>query len=464
MEPSNLPQSFLDRFTTWMRESILLKLTTIGFIILVLMIPKSMVNSLIDERLNRSVEVENEVSNTWSKPQTMTGPILMVPWIQKTVQTTTKGEVVTTTEKNYFFVAAESCETKAVIDTETLKRGIYEVVLYKSMFTINAKFPKADLVKLNISPEKVDWKNARIVVGLADVRGISGDFKLMLDKQELKAEASQDIGISYAPAADQSAPAYSTREPNVLNSGVVAAVELPENGEYSGDLTLQFTLKGSKDLNIIPSSGTTAVHFESTWPSPKFIGSFAADDRTISAAGFQADWKILHFNRPFSPQWHENTQQLSGYSLGTTLLLPVDQYHQSTRSSKYGILIILVTFLALFLVETTNKLRIHPFQYILIGVGLVIYYTLLLSFSEHLGFELAYIIASVATTVLVTIYTISFFERRMLTWLVGGLLAAFYGLIYLIIQEEDYSLLLGSVGLFLLLAATMYFSRKIKWN
>jgi inner membrane protein len=172
---------------------------------------------------------------------------------------------------------------------------------------------------------------------------------------------------------------------------------------------------------------------------------------------------VLHFNRPFAQQWTESNQHLSGSEFGVKLLIPVDQYQKSTRSSKYGALIIILTFIALFLVEMIRKIRIHPFQYILIGAALTMYYTLLISFSEHVGYNIAYMIASTATVVMISLYSTTFFRDAKLTLLFSGVLSIFYSFIFVIILEQDFSLLLGSVGLFLILGLLMFFSRKINW-
>jgi inner membrane protein len=154
---------------------------------------------------------------------------------------------------------------------------------------------------------------------------------------------------------------------------------------------------------------------------------------------------------------------LSGSEFGLRLLIPADQYQKSTRTAKYGVLIIILAFTALFLVEITTKIRIHPFQYILVGVALIIYYTLLLSLSEQVGYNIAYAIASLATIVLVSMYALSFLKQKSIIFLFTFLMTCFYTFIFVIIQAQDFSLLIGSVGLFLIVGLLMYFSRNIKW-
>ena len=226
---------------------------------------------------------------------------------------------------------------------------------------------------------------------------------------------------------------------------------------------MKLDLKGSKRLDFVPSGKTTDVKLTGTWKDPSFDGVFIPVDRTINENGFAAVWKVLHFNRPFSQQWVNTNQTLSGADFGVKLLVPVDQYQKSMRTAKYGILVILLTFIALFLVEITNKIRIHPFQYILIGAALTIYYTLLLSLSEHFGYNVAYIISSAATVALVSLYARTFMTDSKLVILFTLLLLVFYTFIFVIIVQQDYSLLIGSVGLFIIVGMLMYFSRRIQW-
>ena len=216
-------------------------------------------------------------------------------------------------------------------------------------------------------------------------------------------------------------------------------------------------------MDFVPVGKTTTVKLDGQWSDPSFDGEFLPAAREISEEGFSASWKVLHFNRPFAQQWTDNNQELSGADFGVKLLIPVDQYQKSIRTSKYGVLIILLTFIALFLVEITQKVRIHPFQYILIGAALIIYYTLLLSVSEHVGYNLAYVVSSIATVTLISAYATTFLPNKGLIILFSLLLVIFYSFIFIIILQQDFSLLLGSIGLFVIIGLLMYFSRRISW-
>ncbi|MEQ8425698.1 MAG: cell envelope integrity protein CreD, partial [Cyclobacteriaceae bacterium] len=247
------------------------------------------------------------------------------------------------------------------------------------------------------------------------------------------------------------------------STGLVAKLNWSGEEDFKKAFSLHLSFKGSRGLDFVPVGKTTSVKLSGPWPNPSFNGEFLPTSRTITENGFDAEWKVLHFNRPFTQQWAGETKNLSGSDFGVELLIPVEQYQKSMRTSKYGILIILLTFVSLFLVEISQRIKIHPFQYILIGAALIVYYSLLLSISEQIGYNGSYLISSIATIALITFYSASFLRLRKLVGLFSALLVAFYSFIYIIIIQQDFSLLTGSVGLFVVIGALMYLTRKINW-
>ncbi|MEJ7691713.1 inner membrane CreD family protein, partial [Daejeonella sp.] len=205
------------------------------------------------------------------------------------------------------------------------------------------------------------------------------------------------------------------------------------------------------------------------WSNPSFTGRYLPEERKISATDFEATWTMPYFNRPFPQQWSDsevvfNDKLVEEATFGVKFILPVDQYQKTIRSAKYAILIILLTFVSLFFTEILNKRNVHIFQYVLIGATMVIYYTLLLSFTEQVGFNWAYIIASVATTLLISVFIASVLRSRKIAAIFATILSVFYTFIFVIIQLQDLALLFGSVGLFTTVALLMYFSGKIEWE
>jgi inner membrane protein len=234
----------------------------------------------------------------------------------------------------------------------------------------------------------------------------------------------------------------------------------------SGPLSLSasFKIKGSGQLLFTPIGRETKVTASSAWPDPSFTGSALPDVRSIKDSGFAASWKTAAINRKFPQQWKQGTYDLGAMAFGVSLIVPVDAYQQTTRSVKYGILILILTFTAFLLIEWIYNRPMNSFQYVLVGFALCIFYTLLLSFSEYIGFNPAYGLAAAATIGLIAWYVGNIMRSSANTMFVIFLLAVQYGFVFILIQLQDYALLMGSIGLFITLAVVMHFSRKIKWE
>jgi inner membrane protein len=224
----------------------------------------------------------------------------------------------------------------------------------------------------------------------------------------------------------------------------------------------RFGLNGSSYIQYIPIGRTTEVHLSGAWNDPGFTGNFSPVHTT--GDGFDATWHILPFNREIPDTWTDGgTAAYCDTCFGVSLVETVDHYQQTMRSAKYAILFIALTFVVFFFVETLTGKRIHPIQYLLVGMALILFYCLLLSLSEHLGFTPAYLIAAVATIGLIAFYGHSIFKRRAQTGILTAVLCLLYIFLYVVLRLEEIALLVGSAGLFAILAGVMYFSRKINW-
>jgi len=461
--------NLITRFNAWLQESVMIKLFSIGFLILILMIPNSLIDDLVYERQQRAVNVMNEVAGKWSGSQIMSGPILVIPY--KKLEVVDRGkdgkETYERVEKAFFL--PDQLNVDGTVDPQTLHRGIFDVAVYESSLKVNSVFTKPDFKSLSIQDNMVLWKEAYLVMGISDLRGISDNPSFTSGEKILTAEPSNHIGVSIKkdnnqPLTGEDYDRAALPLPvEVTETGILGKLSWENEQSFTGNVNIKLKIKGSRQLDFVPVGKTTTVKLSGPWNNPSFDGEFLPENREITEKGFSASWKVLHFNRPFSQQWTEKDQELSGADFGVKLLIPVDQYQKSMRTTKYGVLIVLLTFMALFIVEITQKIRIHPFQYILIGAALIIYYTLLLSLSEHMGYDIAYGVSSLATISLITAYSSSFFKRKQLVILLSILLSVFYTFIYVIILQQDFSLLLGSVGLFIIIGTLMYFSRKVKW-
>jgi inner membrane protein len=245
-------------------------------------------------------------------------------------------------------------------------------------------------------------------------------------------------------------------------AGMAVPVVLSSDGK--NNFEFEIALKGSQTLHVIPVGKTTDVTMQSPWQNPSFGGAFLPTERNITDKGFTASWKVLHLNRNFPQQWISSAApNISDSAFGVELFTPNDGYQQTSRSVKYAILVIALTFMVFFFNEMLNKKRVHAFQYILIGFALCIFYTLLLSISEYLNFNWAYGIASAMTLGLVFWYSKSILGENRPAVIILLLMGLLYGFIFTIIQLEDAALLVGTLGLFVILAVVMYISKKIDW-
>ncbi len=438
---TNTNLSLLEKFQDWIARSTSLKLLVIAFIALILLIPQALTTDLINERQARLEEAENEVTGKWSRAQTVIGPYLALPYqYYREVQSNGENKVIKELKTAYFL--PDLLDIKGELQAESLHRGIFDVVVYRGDIQVKADFGAIALEKLAITADQVLWDQASFLISVSDLRGIGENPDVKLDNTPLISE----------PFTDAQTNLKGLQFPVSLDS-------LSKGFTFFGKLKL----KGSKDFHIVPLGKTTSLKLSGNWPNPSFQGEFLPEERVLHKDGFESSWKILHFNRPFGQEFTNMLPNFQESAFGLSLKMPVDQYQQSIRTSKYAILIIILSFLALFLMETFTKQRIHPLQYTLVGFALVLYYTLLIALSEQLGFTLAYLIASLATVGLLAFYSKSLFSQLKTTMIFTGILSVFYIFIFVIIKQQDYALLIGSIGLFVALAVTMFISRKIDW-
>lgn len=254
--------------------------------------------------------------------------------------------------------------------------------------------------------------------------------------------------------------------PQIVPSGITvnnifAAAPVIKDLTFSFDLFLQ----GSRHLGFIPLGKETNVKIASEWKDPSFSGAFLPDNRKVNENGFSSEYKILELNRNYPQFWYgvQNTNTLLSSAFGVDLLLPMNDYQKSTRSAKYALLAISLTFLTFFLVEIFNRKKVHPFQYILIGLALILFYTLLISVSEHTNFDFAYAVASVAIIGMIGLYARTIFGNLKQALLLVLVLAFTYLFVYITLQLQDYALLIGSIGLTIILGTTMFITRNINW-
>ena len=425
----------------WNRNKIIFKSFLIGFLILLLLVPTIFIQNLVSERQGRQKEAVEEVGSKWAGQQTINGPAIAVPYTEAV--TNEQGKAITVKKLAYFL--PDKLSIHSVVVPEKRYRGIYKVVVYTTELLITGSFDSLRFADLNIDADKILWNEAAIFFDISDVRGLKEEANILVNQAQ----------ISLVPgnfSNEQFKNALSALVPSALISNHAPLHFL-----------MSVKLKGSENLLFVPTGKQTDVAIQSSWNAPSFTGNYLPDARNISDSGFTANWKVLYLNRSYPQQWKDKAYELNNFSFGVNLIIPVDSYQQTTRSVKYAILCILLTFTAFFLIELIYSKTIHSLQYILVGVALCIFYALLLSFSEYISFNLSYLIATIATILLISWYVKSILQSSKMAVFIAALLTAMYGFIFTLIQLEDYALLIGSIGLFITLAFVMYFSRKIKW-
>jgi inner membrane protein len=433
-----------------LRDSTGFKMMAIGGLVILLLIPLRMVGSLIQEREQRRTDAADEVAATWGNGQLLSGPVLTVPYRQHGKNET--GEETTWTSYARFLPATLAVDGRVL--PERRHRGIFETVVYRADMRWTGSFARPGFEGWAIAPEDILWKEAYLAVGVPDLRGLRSG-----------------VGIRWAGRPLQFQPGGA--EENLWDSGL--RVPLPDlaAGKKEDTYTFDFNMgiNGSQDLKVVPMGQQTTVTLSSPWPSPSFSGAFLPESSKVTPQGFQARWNVSGFARSYPQQWrHDEAEKMAvkaavgASAFGVDLFLPVDSYQKTERSVKYGVLFLILTFLTFFLYEVFSGVPLHPMQYFLVGSALCVFYLLLLSISEHAPFGLSYLVAATATVLLIGGYSAAVLHGRLRALLMTVVLGVLYGYLYVLLQLEDYALLLGSVGLFAILALVMFLTRKIDWG
>ena len=433
-----------------MRTSAIARLVVMSTLTILLLIPLAWVQSIVSERASRRAGAVAEVSATWGGPQVIAGPVLLVPY---TVSWFDGAENRQKQETGKAYFLPRDLQIEGAVNTETRSRGIFQVVVYRSTLKVTGKFLRPNLDWVHPKPGRIDWDQATLQIGVVDPRGLARRVSLGWQGQEIPfVGGAEDLGL--------------------FRSGLRAQIPSLETVAAGADLPFSFTLdlNGTRDLRFLPGAEETTVALTSPWPHPSFMGTALPESRRIDAAGFTARWRVQEFGRPYPAQWTSHdmnrdqlAQQSGASAFGVSLVQPVDIYQQAERAVKYAVLFLVLTFLIFFLWEVFSATLLHPVQYAFTGFAMCIFYLLLVSISEHTGFDIAYGVSSGVTILLIAGYA-----RAVLGGLRPGAsvlaaLVTLYGFLYLLLRLEDYALLAGSVGLFVVLAFVMFITRRMNW-
>lgn len=443
-----------------MQRMLLWKIAMIGIVALLLQVPVEMIRGLVAERKQARDGVIADIARGSSDAQKITGPVLYVPWTRRSVEATTTtddgghGRTVRKEKVEHGHVALLPAilSIEGNIDLQQKHRGIYTSHLYMLNATLHGSFILAPGLGVPEGSGTLEWGRALLVLGIQDTRGIR-------DRIQIDWDGAQP---PLYPGGVEAAGA-----PNGIHADLGALSASKAN--VTREFRISLSLLGTERLDIVPVGAMTTVSLASAWPHPSFTGRILPDaGMKVSGEGFAASWRTSHFATNLA-QLHQRCVQsrqceaFNQHSLGVSFIQPVDLYQAVERSVKYGFLFIGLTFAAFFLFEILKRLVIHPVQYALVGIALAVFFLLLISLSEHLGFALAYAIAATACVALVGYYVghVLHSFRRGAGFAV--LISSLYGLLYVLLRAEDHALLAGSILVFTALAATMVATRRVDW-
>jgi inner membrane protein len=404
-----------------------------------------MIKSIIYEREQTQREAIDEVSEKWGGEQTLQGPVLTIPYtryVKEVDKASGKETLVQITERLH--VLPSKLDIQASVKPDRRHRGVYEIVVYNSVLHVSGEFTKLDFKDLETKGHIFKFNEATLNAGIDDLRGIEKQIDLNWEGKKLPFN-----------------PGVSNQD--IFYSGINAKVNVSPTDDHLYRFSFDVELKGSQQLYFTPVGKETDVVLNSDWQTPKFDGAFLPDQHKTDKSGFKAHWNVLNLNRNYPQSWTGSAYKLRDSSFGVDLKLPVDNYQKSHRTIHYALLFIGLTFLVFFFIEIFQSSGIHPIQYILVGIALVVFYTLLLSISEHIQFNSAFLLSAMATVILISTYVRAILRSLKMSLFIAGLLSMLYIFIFVIIQLEDLALLIGSIGVFIILGLVMYFSRKIDW-
>jgi inner membrane protein len=440
------------------QNATIIKLLGVGALVLLLLIPLTMIRGVLNERLARRNEAVNDITASWGKEQNVIGPVLGIPYkyrFKKVREESTpdgrveRREAEETAVGNAYFLP-ETLDITGEATTQTLYRGIYNAAVFRAQLVLSGKFPVPDFGALKIEPADVIWKDAFVTIAVNDLRGTRDALMLGWN------------GSKYPLLPGSQVPGYTTGATAFLRQDVALANPVT--------FSIELDFNGSNGIYFAPFGVQNRVTLKSNWPDPGFRGAFLPIERSVRPDGFEAQWRVSYYGRDYPQQWTSQagnqrftTQSVAASRFGAEFLSILDAYRFVERSIKYGVLFLVLVFTTFFLFEVTARQKIHPFQYLMVGAALCLFYLLLLSVSEFVTFGAAYLIAALAATALITWYCRYFLGGGMRTLIIGAGLASVYTFLYITLRQQDYALLMGSIGLFLVLALVMFVTRKVDW-
>ena len=433
---------------TTIKKSRIFQLALIGILVLVLKIPVFMISNLIRERQGREHEAAVEVTSKWGNEQVLAGPALVIPYKYHLKEIGEKGKTIERTQTRFATFLPEHLKARGDMKTEMRYRGIFEVPVYNIVLNVQGEFIHPTFQEWDVPAEDILWDQAQLVVGVSDTRAVREQVKLSWNEQV----------FDFLPGIGN----YES----IAESGL--HVDLPRQlSAQRFVFSFSLLLNGSQGLFMAPLGRDTSVELKSNWQSPSFQGAWLPSQRTVNVNGFEAAWSIPYLGRNYPQSWNSEKlmkDKIITSQFGVNLIAAVDKYCMAERSVKYAGLFILLTFAAIWLIEILVKFRVHFLHYLLLGFALCVFYLLELSLSEHMRFAAAYAIAAIAIIAMITAYGKVMLKTFKKAAIVGAIVIALYTYLYIILCNEDYALLMGSIGLFVILGLIMFLTRRVNWS
>jgi len=420
-----------------------LKLLLVCGLALLMTIPSFFVDNVVEERTQRAKDVIGEISGRAGGQQIFLGPTLTVPY---SIPSIYKGASPTL---GVYVVFPAKGDASVKVHTEQRHRSLFKVPVYQAELKFDATFDLTGIPAAAPAGAMLDWARAAIVIGVSDARGAQADGTLTVNDKTSTLIPAENIGED-----NQRLP--------LAYFGVKASDLAQPNATFNVTANLRFS--GAQRLAVLAYGKSSQITAEGDWPNPGFDGGFLPVKRTVSPQGFSSEWSVPFIARGVPAEGtNAVVTALDRTALGISFIEVADPYQSVSRSVKYALLFIGLLFLSYFVFEITAGKRVHPAQYVLVGIAHMIFYLLLLSLAERTGFDWGFLLAGGATVLL-----LSANAKWIFASLVQGLRALFvfsllYFFIYLLLRLEDNALLVGAVASFLAIAAVMYFTRNIDW-
>ncbi|MEO8673721.1 MAG: cell envelope integrity protein CreD [Tahibacter sp.] len=417
--------------------SITHKVLGIGLLALLMLLPLAQVQSLIAERSGLHREAVAQIAQRWGAAQVMGGPVL-----RAIVPVRTRVDAAWRVDEDAEITLADQLDIVARLEPEIRRYGIYAAPVYKAQIDITAHFSAADLANLRRTVG-VHADQVEVRLPLSDAHGLREVNAVHVNGVERQLQAGGDLlGLR----------------------SIAIPVDISTMEKMDVDIRLQ--LAGTESLQILPLARTSTLHIAAPWADPSFTGAFLPATHAVTTDGFTAQWQVLELNRAYGQQWNEHEVDRSAIdasAFGVALYQPAGVYQQNERAGKYGILFVALSFIAFFLFEVLRRLRVHPLQYLLVGLALSTFYLVLLALSEQIGFGAAYAVAATAVVLMIGGYAGAVLATRGAGLWLGSVLAVVYALLYGLVVSEQYSLLIGACALLIVVALLMYLTRRVDW-